>query len=148
MARRRVDQTIEHRITLGNYERKEFKETMDSIQLNQNVVGGAKIVASLVGVAAIGGLGYLAVKAYAIGKGAWLDLTGGIDDILVKIGLKEETVAYDEYYNLQNRSERKIEELVAKYNAMGYPDKDGQMPPEYWAEAQQIIDELTGGYFF
>jgi len=47
---------IEHRITLGDYERREFKQSMDAYQLNRNIRTG--LIA--------GGLGLVAYVAYKI----------------------------------------------------------------------------------
>lgn len=56
MPRKAPNDVIEHRITLGDYERKELKETLDSIQLNNNLRTG--LIA--------GGLGLVAYLAYKL----------------------------------------------------------------------------------
>lgn len=68
MARRKVDKTIEHRITLGDLERREFKQSMDAYQRNMNIsagINGGRAILYTGAAAGIGIVGYLAVKLYA-----------------------------------------------------------------------------------
>lgn len=68
MARRKVDKTIEHRITFGDLERREFKQSMDAYQRNMNLqagINGGRAVLYAGVAAGIGAVGYLGVKLYA-----------------------------------------------------------------------------------
>ena len=68
MARKATDKVIEHRITFGDLERREFKQSMDAYQRNMNFQAGINAGRSVMyaGVAAgIGVVGYLGVKVYA-----------------------------------------------------------------------------------
>ena len=65
MARKKVDKVIEHRITFGDLERREFKQSMDSYQLMSKVAAVEKAIIP-VAVTAIGaGAVYVGIKAYA-----------------------------------------------------------------------------------
>lgn len=61
MPRKAPKEVIEHRITLGDYERKEFKETLDSITYRNYL---APLQSPVVSVALLGGGAYFAL-AYA-----------------------------------------------------------------------------------
>lgn len=65
MARKKVDKTIEHRITFGDLERREFKQSMDSYQLMSKVAAAEKAVIPLAVTALIAGVGYIGIKAYS-----------------------------------------------------------------------------------
>ena len=68
MARKKVDKVIEHRITFGDLERREFKQSMDSYQLMSKVAAVEKAFIP-VAVTAIGaGAVYVGIKAYATVK--------------------------------------------------------------------------------
>lgn len=56
MPRKAPKEVVEHRITLGDFERKEFKQSMDAYQLNHNIRTG--LIA--------GGIGLVAYAAYKI----------------------------------------------------------------------------------
>ena len=73
MARKKVDTVQELRITLGDYERRELKQTLDGMQIN-SYVNTAKNAIVPIGIAGIVGVvGYLGVKAYAAAKTIWND---------------------------------------------------------------------------
>tara|TARA_R100001163_G_C5065964_1_gene204128 strand:+ start:2618 stop:3118 length:501 start_codon:yes stop_codon:yes gene_type:complete len=68
MARRKVDKTVEHRITFGDLERREFKQSMDAYQRNMNLqagINGGRAVMYAGVAAGIGAVAYLGVKVYA-----------------------------------------------------------------------------------
>lgn len=72
MPRKSTDTCIEHRVTLGDFERKELKQLTSSIQLNQNInsaINAGKIVA-------LGAGGYFLYKGIIQSSGlisaAWL----------------------------------------------------------------------------
>ena len=65
MARKATDKVIEHRITFGDLERREFKQSMDSYQLVSKAnAARAALIPVVVGGAGIG-VAYLGIKAYA-----------------------------------------------------------------------------------
>jgi hypothetical protein len=68
MARKKVDKTIEHRITFGDLERREFKQSMDAYQRNMNFNAGINAGRSVMYAGAAVGIGfvaYLGVKVFA-----------------------------------------------------------------------------------
>jgi len=65
MARKKVDKVIEHRITFGDLERREFKQSMDSYQLMSKVAAVEKAIIPLAVTAIGAGAVYVGVKAYA-----------------------------------------------------------------------------------
>jgi len=76
MPRKATDKVVEHRITLGDYERKEMKETLDSLQLHQNInsaIAAGKVVA-------LGAGSYFLYKGIIQGtgllSGAWMKTAG------------------------------------------------------------------------
>tara|TARA_Y100000004_G_scaffold11851_1_gene12875 strand:+ start:954 stop:1460 length:507 start_codon:yes stop_codon:yes gene_type:complete len=79
MARRKVDKTVEHRITFGDLERREFKQSMDAYQRNMNLqagINGGRVVMYAGVAAGIGLVGYLGVKVYA----SIFDVEGGLKE--------------------------------------------------------------------
>lgn len=81
MSRKKTDQAIEHRITLGDLERREMRDLLRVAKRRENInstISGVK-AAGLLSVAALGvGVGYLGVKAYA-------GVKDGIGDVLENI---------------------------------------------------------------
>lgn len=65
MARKKVDRVIEHRITFGDLERREFKQSMDSYQLMSKVAAAEKAVIPVLVTALGAGVAYIGIKAYA-----------------------------------------------------------------------------------
>jgi len=89
MARRKVDKTIEHRITFGDLERREFKQSMDAYQRNMNLTAGINTGRAILYTGAAAGIGvvaYLAVKLY-----------GEINDDTTTIGQY-----WDDFWNVTN----------------------------------------------
>jgi hypothetical protein len=89
MARGKVDQIIEHRVTLGKFERTELKQSLDLMQKKQqNALYKDYAIGAATGAAALGGV-YVAYKAVGlfgeIGEtfsGVWATINGiGLDDI-------------------------------------------------------------------
>lgn len=68
MARKATDKVIEHRITFGDLERREFKQSMDAYQRNMNITAGinaGRAVLYTGAAAGIGIVGYIGIKLYA-----------------------------------------------------------------------------------
>ena len=68
MARKATDKVIEHRITFGDLERREFKQSMDAYQRNMNFKAGINAGRAVLYTGAAAGIGvvaYLAVKVYS-----------------------------------------------------------------------------------
>ena len=65
MARKKVDKVIEHRITLGDLERREFKQSMDSYQIMSKVAAAEKAIIPIAVTAIGAGAVYIGIKAYA-----------------------------------------------------------------------------------
>lgn len=68
MARKATDKVIEHRITFGDLERREFKQSMDAYQRNMNFNAGINAGRSVMYAGAAVGIGfvaYLGVKVFA-----------------------------------------------------------------------------------
>tara|TARA_Y100000004_G_scaffold134348_1_gene151939 strand:- start:111 stop:647 length:537 start_codon:yes stop_codon:yes gene_type:complete len=65
MARKKVDKVIEHRITFGDLERREFKQSMDSYQLMSKVAAAEKAIIPLAVTAVGAGVAYIGIKAYS-----------------------------------------------------------------------------------
>ena len=68
MARKATDKVIEHRITFGDLERREFKQSMDAYQRNMNFQAGINAGRSVMYAGAAVGIGfvaYLGVKVFA-----------------------------------------------------------------------------------
>ena len=65
MARKKVDKVIEHRITFGDLERREFKQSMDSYQLMSKVAAAEKAVIPVLVTALGAGVAYIGIKAYS-----------------------------------------------------------------------------------
>jgi hypothetical protein len=96
MARRKVDKTIEHRITFGDLERREFKQSMDAYQRNMNLKAGinaGRAVLYTGAAAGIGIVGYLAVKIYS-----------NINDDTTTIGQ-----FWEDFWNTANGTETKVD---------------------------------------
>lgn len=73
MARKKTDKVVEHRITFGDYERKELKQTLDGMQINSYVNTAKNAIVPIAIGSIIGFVGYLGVKAYAAAKTIWND---------------------------------------------------------------------------
>jgi hypothetical protein len=114
MPRKAPNEVIEHRITFGDFERKELKETLDQIdafkrtqQIHQAVTNGAYIV----GAGAIAWLGYntwLAVSDIFTGDEVGKNQTGGYlwDTIKLRAG----AMSVEEYQqSIANRREEEKE---------------------------------------
>ena len=89
MARGKVDQIIEHRVTFGKFERTELKQSLDLMQKRQqNALYKEYAVGAVTGAAALGGV-YVAYKAIGIAadiggtiSGVWATINGiNLDDI-------------------------------------------------------------------
>jgi hypothetical protein len=89
MARSKVDQVIEHRVTLGKFERTEIKQSLDLMQKRQqNALYKEYAIGAATGVAALGGV-YVAYKAVGVVggigdaiSGVWATINGiNLDDI-------------------------------------------------------------------
>jgi hypothetical protein len=165
MPRKSTDKVIEHRITLGDYERKEFKQTLDAYQLQKNInsaIDGAKIVAVGVG-------GYFLYKGLIQSSGiisaAWMKTAGFAesavetlfdfgkdaghaiinpifqlrDRFLVDLGLGPEKMNTHWKYDLRYLS---ASEFQAAYG-MSKPDFGFRMSQETTAEnRQQWVNEI------
>lgn len=89
MARSKVDQVVEHRITLGKFERTELKQSLDLAQKKQqNALYKDYAIGAATGAAALGGV-YVAYKGIGVAQdiadtisGVWASINGiGVDDI-------------------------------------------------------------------
>lgn len=65
MPRRAPTQVIEHRISLSDFERKEFKQTVDAIQIRQSLDSAGKFLVGASAVAVVGTTAYFTLKAYS-----------------------------------------------------------------------------------
>jgi hypothetical protein len=65
MPRRAPTQVIEHRISLSDFERKEFKQTVDTIQLRQSLDSAGKFLVGASAVAVVGTTAFFTLKAYS-----------------------------------------------------------------------------------
>ena len=65
MPRRAPTQVIEHRISLSDFERKEFKQTVDAIQIRQNLDSAGKFLVGASAVAVVGTTAFFTLKAYS-----------------------------------------------------------------------------------
>lgn len=65
MPRRAPTQIIEHRISLSDFERREFKQTTDAIQLRQSLDSAGKFLVGASAVAVVGTTAYFTLRAYS-----------------------------------------------------------------------------------
>lgn len=81
MPRRAPTQVIEHRISLSDYERKEFKQTVDAIQLRQNLDSTGRFLVGASAVAVVGTTAFFTLKAYQWVKDIPEDLGEVVTDV-------------------------------------------------------------------
>jgi len=132
MSRKKTDSAVEHRITLGDLERREMRQVLKLAKTEKtilNVTNGVK-AAAVVGVAGAGiYVGYLGILAYAAVK-------DGIDDV---IGTIKQTV-HDvpiSFYNWTAGSKSQIDpETGIEYI----------VPKEVVDESGLVIKNPAGGY--
>lgn len=80
MPRRAPTQVIEHRISLSDFERKEFKQTVDAIQIRQSLDSAGKFLVGASAVAVVGTTAYFTLRAYSWVKDIPKDLGEAITD--------------------------------------------------------------------
>jgi hypothetical protein len=87
MPRRAPTQVIEHRISLSDFERKEFKQTLDQIQIRQGLDSAGRFLVGASAVAVVGTTAYFTLQAYSFIK----DIPKDIGDAITGAGksLKE-----------------------------------------------------------
>lgn len=123
MPRKAPKEVIEHRITFGDYERKEFKQTLDSLQFKNNLRTG--LIA--------GGVGLVAYTLYKIIPGMF-DFFGGLFETT-----PEQKAALNTLFNVSKGSPNPDHPEWAIYGA---PRDRDELDIEYARNTRMLNDKL------
>ena len=133
MPRKAPDKVIEHRISLSNYERKEFQQYLDAQKTAAYLQPFAGAIGPVAGVAAIGGIGYL-VAAYLFD---WWPFEG--PDYATGFAFTDRFF-YEAYENLSSDeviAEKRDEELAAL-------DRSKEMSEKVLANEETLSKSVFG----
>lgn len=133
MSRKKTDSAIEHRVTLGDYERRELKSMLSLAKKEKqitNISNGVKTVATVGVIGAGVYVGYLGVLAYAAVKDGVEDVIGAIKQTAheVPISFWNWTTGSKSYFNPETGEEFIVPKTVTDDNGLVIENPAWQVP--------------------